>query len=194
MEGPQDVVVAGKTVYLDQRAANAVGEVIERVARISLEVVSDVRGGVEPSGGEADPVEECRCDPVLPATTRVGRLEVAVLFSFLEDNCPATLNFCSLALMVLQASSTAIPLRSDPALAAVGGVLGTVSVEVSWMWTLLWSIPRVWAATWTRHSALGATRHLDHFGVEALPHLGPPVGQQHRAVSVDIQQRSVLVK
>ena len=52
-----------------------------------------------------------------------------------------------LELIMLQASMTAIPLRSDPAEAAVGGVLGTLSVEVSVMWILESLIPRVWAAT-----------------------------------------------
>ena len=64
-----------------------------------------------------------------------------------ETRVHQTLNFSSLLLISVQASRTAIPLRSDPALAAVGGVLGTVSVPVSMMCTLSWGIPRVCAAT-----------------------------------------------
>lgn len=35
-------------------------------------------------------------------------------------------------------------------------------------------------------------RYLDHLGVQALPHLRPTVGQQHRAVCVDMNQSSSL--
>lgn len=35
-------------------------------------------------------------------------------------------------------------------------------------------------------------RYLDHLGVEALSHLCPTVGQQHRAVGVDVNQSSRL--
>lgn len=38
----------------------------------------------------------------------------------------------------------------------------------------------------------GVLRYLDHLGVEALSHLCPSVGQQHRAVSVDVNQSSGL--
>ena len=65
----------------------------------------------------------------------------------LEIRLYQTLNLSSLRLISLQASRTAMPLRSDPALAAVGGVFGTVSVPVSVMCTLSWEIPRVCAAT-----------------------------------------------
>ena len=62
-----------------------------------------------------------------------------------KENCSEVK--INLLLIVLQASKTAIPLRSDPTLAAVGGVFGTLSVEVSEMWILESDIPRVWAAT-----------------------------------------------
>ena len=39
--------------------------------------------------------------------------------------------------MVIQASKTAMPFKSDPALAAVGDVFGTLSVAVSAIWILL---------------------------------------------------------
>lgn len=35
-------------------------------------------------------------------------------------------------------------------------------------------------------------RYLDHLGVQALSHLRPTVGQQHRAVCVDMNQSSSL--
>lgn len=35
-------------------------------------------------------------------------------------------------------------------------------------------------------------RYLDHLGVEALSHLCPTVGQQHRAVGVNVNQSSGL--
>lgn len=35
-------------------------------------------------------------------------------------------------------------------------------------------------------------RYLDHLGMEALSHLRPTVGQQHRAVGVDMNQSSSL--
>jgi hypothetical protein len=42
----------------------------------------------------------------------------------------------------------AIPLRSDPALAAVGELLGTLSVEVSLMWMLTSGTPSALLATY----------------------------------------------
>ena len=38
----------------------------------------------------------------------------------------------------------------------------------------------------------GPTRHLDHFGVQALAHLGSPVSDENCAVCVDVHQSSSL--
>ena len=65
-------MISRQTVDLDQRAGHAVGEVVEGVPRVGPEVVANVRRGVEPGAGEADPVEEGGRDPVLPPAGRAG--------------------------------------------------------------------------------------------------------------------------
>ena len=55
---------------------------------------------------------------------------VLAFFSTLPEGF-SSLNGSKRPFRVRQASRTAIPLRSEPALAAVGDVLGTLSVEVS---------------------------------------------------------------
>lgn len=95
----------------------------------------------------------------------------------------------------------------------MGLVLATVLVLVSEMWIFEQGIPKTLLATLHRTSfqkleivekkkELGATlnqrvavsRYLHHLGVETLPHFRSSVGQQHRAVSVDVNQSSSLKK
>ena len=45
---PEDMVVSSQTVNLNSGASNPIGEVVEGVAGVCLEVVADVRSGVEP--------------------------------------------------------------------------------------------------------------------------------------------------
>lgn len=46
----------------------------------------------------------------------------------------------------------------------------------------------------TLNQRVGDLRYLHHLGVETLSHFRPSVGQQHRAVSVDVNQSSSLKK
>ena len=48
-------MVSSQTVNLNGGASNPIGEVVEGVARVCLEVVADVRSGVEPCRWEAHP-------------------------------------------------------------------------------------------------------------------------------------------
>ena len=52
---PEDMMVSCQTVNLNRGASNPIGEVVEGVARVCLEVVADVRSGVEPGRWKAHP-------------------------------------------------------------------------------------------------------------------------------------------
>ena len=52
---PEDMMVSCQTVNLNRGASNPIGEVVEGVAGVCLEVVADVRSGVEPGRWEAHP-------------------------------------------------------------------------------------------------------------------------------------------
>jgi hypothetical protein len=80
----------------------------------------------------------------------------------------------------LAASSAAMPLRSEPDEAAVAEVFGTLPVVVAVILTRSSPMPNL------RH-------HLRHLLVESLPHLGAAMVQRHRAVGVDMHQRTGLV-
>ena len=45
---PEDMMVSSQTVNLNSGTSDPIGEVVEGVARVCLEVVADVRSGVEP--------------------------------------------------------------------------------------------------------------------------------------------------
>ena len=75
-----------------------------------------------------------------------------------------------------------MPFRSEPEDAAVGVVLGTMSVFVAVILTLLEV-----DAELLRH-------HLRNLGVEPLPHLGAAVVHKHGAVGIDMHERARLVE
>ena len=90
--------------------------------------------------------------------------------------CSSRARICS------QAFLTAPPLRSAPEDAAVAEVFGTLSVRVGAR------------RTFDERYAERGGRDLEHLGVQPLAHLGAAVVDQHRAVLVDVHQRSRLVE
>ncbi len=59
-------MIAGETVNLHQGAGHPVGEVVEWIPRVGLEVVADVGRGVVAGAREAHPVKVGCSHPVLP--------------------------------------------------------------------------------------------------------------------------------
>merc|ERR1719289_102007 len=113
-------MVPRETINLNGGASDAEGEVVESVSGVGLEVVANVWNA---------------WNPVVERLTLAKK--AAVTQSSQVPPGLAALNFSSLELITLHPSRTAMPFRSDPALAAVGGVFGTVSVPVSMICTLL---------------------------------------------------------
>ena len=81
-----------------------------------------------------------------------------------------------------QASTTAAPLRSVPADAAVAEVLGTLSVRVGM--TRIVSMPTP--------KAVG--RDLADLGLQALTHFGAAVIYLHAAIAIHQHQRARLIE
>ncbi len=61
-------MVTSETVNLHHGAGHPVGEVVEGIPRVGLEVVADVGRGVVAGAGEAHPVEVGCSHPVLPCS------------------------------------------------------------------------------------------------------------------------------
>ena len=80
------------------------------------------------------------------------------------------------------ANWAARPLRSVPALAAVGEALGTLLVSLAVQ------------STRSKGNAQLVSHDLRHLGVQALTHFGAAVVHLHAAVGVDMHQRTGLVE
>ena len=59
-------MIAGETVDLYDWAGHPVGEVVEGVPAVRLEVIANVRGGVVARAGQAHPVKVGSMHPLLP--------------------------------------------------------------------------------------------------------------------------------
>ena len=153
-----------ETIDLHQGAADSEGEIVESIASVGGPVVANVGRGVEANTGQADSVKECRLDPVLPGPGGV----------------------CGLVLLQpgLDLPTGLVdrhPVQVRPGTGRGGRRVGNL------------------VSGGLHHVDLGDTDtqglgcHLDHLGVQALPHLSPCQQQQHEKLTRVTKPKSLSV-